>query len=87
MSEGQYRLGEDVLARVNELDNACVAAVDGGDESAFHKQFEALLALVRSDGEHLGDDELEGSDVIIPPSDTSFEEAAGEFTGEGLIPD
>ena len=33
------------------------------------------------------DDELVESDVIMPPRDVSFEEARGEFTGEGLIPD
>ncbi len=27
------------------------------------------------------------SDVILPPSDLTFEEAGREFTGEGLIPD
>ena len=31
--------------------------------------------------------ELEGSEVILPPPDVSFAEAAAEFTGEGLIPD
>jgi hypothetical protein len=25
--------------------------------------------------------------VILPPADTTFQEAAAEFTGEGLIPD
>jgi hypothetical protein len=25
--------------------------------------------------------------VIMPPRDVTFEEAKGEFTGEGLIPD
>ncbi len=34
-----------------------------------------------------GDEELEESDVILPPPDISFVEAAAEFTGEGLIPD
>ncbi len=87
MGEGQYRLGDDVLARVNELDNACVAAVERGDEDAFHAAFEELLQLVRTDGEHLPDDDLEGSDAIFPPADTTFVEAAAEFTGEGLIPD
>ena len=33
------------------------------------------------------EDELEGSDVILPPSDTTLQEAAADFTGEGLIPD
>jgi hypothetical protein len=25
--------------------------------------------------------------VILPPADTTFQEAAAEFSGEGLIPD
>ena len=49
--------------------------------------FEELLALVRAEGSVLGADELEGSDVILPPPDTSFVEASTEFTGDGLIPD
>jgi hypothetical protein len=46
-----------------------------------------MLALVRSDGHKLGDDELEESDVILPPPDLSFSEASHDFTGDGLIPD
>jgi hypothetical protein len=87
MGEGQYRLSQDVLERVNELDNTVVAAVDASDEDAFHESFEEMLDVIRSEGEHLGDDEIETSDVIVPPADTSFAEAAAEFTGDGLIPD
>jgi hypothetical protein len=87
MGEGQYRLSQDVLERVNELDNAVVAAVDGDDEDGFHESFEEMLDVIRSEGEHLGDEEIETSDVIVPPADTSFAEAAAEFTGDGLIPD
>jgi len=86
-SEDQYRLDDDVLARVNELDNAAVAAVEAGDREGFRKNFDALLALVRTEGTVIADDDLETSDVIIPPDDLSFEEAGAEFTGEGLIPD
>jgi PspA-Associated protein len=46
-----------------------------------------MLDFVRSHGTPLGEDELEGSDVILPPADVSFAEASREFTGEGLIPD
>jgi hypothetical protein len=87
MGEGQYRLSQDVLERVNELDNTVVAAVDGDDEDAFHEAFEEMLDVIRSEGEHIGDEEIETSDVIVPPPDTSFAEAAAEFTGDGLIPD
>jgi hypothetical protein len=46
-----------------------------------------MLELVRRDGQPLGDDELEESDVILPPPDTTMDEAAHEFSGDGLIPD
>lgn len=85
--EGQFRLPDDALARVNELDNAVVAAVEAGDEPGFHARFAELLDLVRSRGEELADDDLHGSDVIVPPADTTMAEAAADFTGEGLIPD
>jgi hypothetical protein len=86
-TEDQYRLPDEDAARLNELDNDAVAAVESGDEDRFHEVFEQMLQLVRSDGHKLGDDELEESDVILPPPDLSFSEAGHEFTGDGLIPD
>ena len=86
-TESQYRLPEDEAERLNELDNEAVAAVDAGDEDRFHEIFEQMLELVRRDGQELADDDLEESDVILPPPDLTFEEAGEQFTGEGLIPD
>jgi hypothetical protein len=86
-TEGQYRLPDTVSEQLNALDNEAVAAVDLGDEDSFHEVFEQMLELVRSEGEPLGDDELEESDVILPPPDLSFVEAGVQFTGDGLIPD
>ncbi len=86
-TESQYRLPEDDAERLNGLDNDAVTAVEAGDEDRFHEVFEQMLELVRRAGEPLGEDELEESDVILPPPDLSFVEAAAEFTGEGLIPD
>ena len=85
--EGQYRLPDNDAERLNELDNSAVEAVEGGDEERFHSLFDEMLSLVESDGEELPDDELVESDVILPPRDVTFDEAAAEFTGEGLIPD
>jgi hypothetical protein len=87
MGEGQYRLDDDCVARVNELDNAVVTAVEADDEDAFHVAFEEMLDVIRTEGEHLGDEELETSSVIVPPPDTSMAEAAADFSGDGLIPD
>ncbi len=86
-TEDQYRLPDADAERLNALDNQAVAAVEAGDEDRFHAVFEEMLLLVRSDGQKLDDDDLEESDVILPPPDLSFSEAAHEFTGDGLIPD
>ena len=86
-TENQYEFPDDQADRLNDLDNAVVAAVEAGDEDRFHEAFEELLALVRAEGTVLGDDELEESDVILPPPDISITEASADFTGEGLIPD
>jgi hypothetical protein len=86
-TESQYRLPDDASERLNALDNDAVAAVEGNDEDRFHATFEEMLEFVRREGQPLDGEELEESDVILPPPDLSFVEAAAEFTGEGLIPD
>ena len=86
-TESQYRMSDDAAEELNELDNQVVAAIEAGDEDRFHELFEQMLDLVRRAAEPLDEDELAESDVILPPPDTSFVEAAAEFTGEGLIPD
>ena len=85
--EGQFELPDGDADRLNELDNRAVAAVEQGDETGFSELWSQMLNLVASDGNELDDDELVESDVILPPRDVTFEEARGEFTGDGLIPD
>ena len=85
--EDQYRLADEQKDRLNELDNAVVAAVEAEDEPGFQGSFATLLEFVRSAGERVGEDELAGSDLILPPPDLTLAEAEHEFTGEGLIPD
>jgi hypothetical protein len=85
--EDQYRLADEQTAELNELDNAVVSACEGGDEQDYERTFAALLDYVRNKGERVADDELAGSDLILPPGDLSFEEAGKAFNGEGLIPD
>jgi hypothetical protein len=84
--EGQYHLADDDVSRVQELDRQAIAAVNASEHDRFHELFDEMIALVRDRGERLGDDELVGSDVILPPPDTTVAEAEAEFSGEGLIP-
>lgn len=85
--EDQYRLDAEQDGRLNELDNAVLAAIESGEEGRFRVAYDNLLAFVRANGTPVPDDELESSDLILPPPDLSLAEAAAEFTGEGLIPD
>jgi hypothetical protein len=85
--EGQFKLPDEDAERLNELDNRAVSAVEDGDETGFKELWSQMLEIVASDGNAVDDGELVESDVILPPRDITFEEARGEFTGEGLIPD
>jgi hypothetical protein len=85
-TEGQYRVDDGDADELNELDNEAVAACEADDEGRFNQTFSKLIELVRTKGTQVGDDELVGSDVILPPPDASLEDARAEFTGEGLIP-
>jgi PspAA-like protein len=85
-TEGQYRLSDGHAEKLNELDNAAVDAVEAGNEATFREVFGQMIDLVRGQGTPLDEDDLEASDVIIPPSDLTLAEAREEFSGEGLIP-
>jgi hypothetical protein len=85
--EGQFKLPDEDAERLNELDNRAVSAVEQGDETGFKELWSQMLEIVSRDGNAVSEDELVESDVILPPRDISFEEARGEFTGDGLIPD
>jgi hypothetical protein len=85
--EDQYRLDDGLHNQLDQLAGAAHVAVDAEDEGGFARALAELLEFVRAHGAVVGDEEIETSDVILPPSDTTLEEAAREFTGEGLIPD
>jgi hypothetical protein len=85
-TEGQYEIADDHAERLNQIDNAIVDAVSAGNQDTFRRLFDEMLGLIRDKGRELGDDELNDSDVIVPPPDLTLEEAGREFSGEGLIP-
>jgi hypothetical protein len=85
--EDQFRLDGSHEARLQELDNAVLQAIERGDEAAFESSFEQLLEFVRASGAPLQEDELEASDLILPPPDTTLSEAVDDFSGEGWLPD
>lgn len=85
-TEGQYRLESAYLDELNSVDNALVEAIATGDEERFQALLQKMLDLVRQHGQPVPADEFVESDIILPPPDTTFEEARELFAGEGLIP-
>ncbi len=85
-TEGQYRLESAYLDQLNSADNALVEAIAAGDEERFRILLQKMLDLVRQHGQPVPADEFVESDIILPPPDTTFEEARELFAGEGLIP-
>jgi hypothetical protein len=85
--EGQYRVADEVVQTLNELDDTAQAAVDAEDEPELDRTLDEMWALVRREGEPLPDDDLSPSDFVIPPSDLTLEETKRLFSSEGLIPD
>jgi hypothetical protein len=85
--DGQYKLADEVARDLNELDNEATNAVEAGDEPKLRELLEQMAECVHKRGERLPDDDLSASDLLIPPSDLSLEEARELFSGDGLIPD
>ncbi|WP_205697385.1 hypothetical protein [Conexibacter sp. SYSU D00693] len=85
--EGQFDLADEHHGRLDELDDAVVAAVESGDRAGFQERFDALLQFVRSTATPHDAEDLHPSDVILPPADLTFDEAGADFSGEGLVPD
>ena len=87
MGVGQFRLEDDAVSRLNELDDRAQEALDREDEAELDRYLDEMAALVRRDGEPLADDDLSASEAIVPPSDMTLEETKQFFSDEGLIPD
>jgi hypothetical protein len=87
MGGGQFRVHDDLAARLNELDDRAQAAADAGDEAELDGVLGEMWKLVESEGEPLALDDLSASDAVVPPSDLTLEETKRLFSDQGLIPD
>ena len=86
LTEGQYDVADEALARLNQLDVTLEAAVEAGDEAAFASALADLLGGVRTVGVAHPADSLDESDLILPPADATLEQVRQMLTEGGLIP-
>lgn len=84
-SEGQYEVADEAISRLDELDNRLYGLMQAGDESAFCGVLGDMISLVKREGTPLPIDRLVPSDVILPPSDISLDEARQLLTDEGFL--
>ncbi|MFZ3169614.1 MAG: hypothetical protein WA130_18525 [Candidatus Methanoperedens sp.] len=87
MGEGQYELEKKHVDEVNKIDNNIVNIVKKGDEKVFKTEFKKLSDYVKRNGKKIPDDVIKPSELIVPPSDLTLDEAKKIFAGDGLFPD
>lgn len=87
IGEGQFRLDDVLIDRLNDLDEALIDEIEEGEGGDYAAVLVEMLDLIRTSGKPLPDDELVTSDVVLPPDHASLAELRDLITGEGLIPD
>jgi hypothetical protein len=85
---GQFRLQEADLPAVEAADDAVEAAIAARDERALRVALSDLIDAVVQAGDPVPDQEFVGSDVVVPPADSTLADLAamGADGEEGLIP-
>ncbi len=79
LTQGQYTVEGNALVELDAMDDKLLDAVSAGEEDRFTSCLQDVVNFVQSKGKKLPDEELVESDLIIPASDTSLEEARALF--------
>lgn len=86
LTEGQYYFPGAYIDELNQVDDQLVDAVETDNLEDFQRLLRQMLDLVREKGTPVSMDELVESDLVLPAPDLTLREAAGLFTGEGVVP-
>ena len=89
MGQGQFTVDNSTLKRLNEIDDLIVQLVskERSDDIEFRKYLTELTHIVETKGKPLDPKEIIQSDIILPSTDLSIDEAKRLFRGEGVIPE
>jgi hypothetical protein len=85
LGEGQFRVNDDVAAKLTALDTDLDAAVDSENEKAFKAALSAAERLVRESGTRVPDEEFVTADYILPFSDATVAEVR-KLLADGVVP-
>ena len=78
-TEGQYELKGAALQALDDMDNSMLDAVQHSDAASFTSSLEQVLSLIRAQGTRVPDATLKESDLILPPPDTTLDQARALF--------
>jgi hypothetical protein len=85
IGQGQYRVKSSLFDDLNRIDNKIVDYVQKGNEDGYKKSLAELIARIVSEGQVVDSKEIIESDIIVPPSDMTLEEARQVFKGTGIF--
>ena len=90
MGQGQFKVSEDTVKKINEVDDAIVQILQNeskADDQEFRTKITKIVQTITLEGQKLDDKKLVESDIIVPDTDISIDEAKKVFQGEGIIPE
>jgi hypothetical protein len=87
MNYGQYRVPDEAVAAMNDVDDQVEAAVEAGDERRFQACLTDLVAFVQEHGERVPASEFVASEAVVPSPGATLAEARSLLREEGLIPE
>ena len=90
MGQGQFKINEDIVKRINEIDDTIVQILQNeskSDDQKYRAKITEIVETITSEGQKLEDKELVESDIIVPDTDISIDEAKKVFQGQGVIPE
>jgi hypothetical protein len=86
LGEGQFRVDDDAAAKLNALDKDLDAAVRDDEAATFSAALRAAVALVKTSGAPLAQDEIVTADYILPFADATVDEVR-KLLADGTLPD
>ncbi len=82
LGEGKFKLDDSCLSDLESFDNKLVEAIDEVNGVKFEEALGMILSFVRSNGEALGPENFDTSDLALPHEGTTLEEMK-ELLAEG----
>ena len=89
MGQGQFTVDSKIHRKLNDLDNSIVELVsqERSDDGEFRRKLAELSEMVVRNSKPLDPKAIIQSDIILPSTDLSIDEAKRLFKGEGVIPE